>query len=54
MRSNKLPTGWNEEQVQRVLVHYENQTDEEAIAEDEAANEDSRDTLESLKFFLVF
>ena len=37
MRQNKLPPGWNEEQVQRVLTHYESQTDEEAIAEDEAA-----------------
>ena len=41
MRQNKLPPGWNEERVQRVLAHYESQTDEEAVAEDEAAYEDS-------------
>jgi hypothetical protein len=32
-----FPPGWNEERVARVLSHYENQTDEEALAEDEAA-----------------
>jgi len=37
MKQNKLLLGWNEEQVQRVLTHYENQTDEEAVAEDETA-----------------
>jgi len=35
MRQNKLPPGWNEERVQRVLTHYESQTDEEAIVEKE-------------------
>jgi len=54
MRPNKLPTGWNEEQVQRVLAHFESQTDAEAFAEDKAAYEDSRDTLESFKFIQVF
>jgi hypothetical protein len=33
----KLPAGWDEERVRRVLVHYENQTEDEAVAEDEAA-----------------
>ena len=38
MRSNPdLPSGWDEERVQRVLRHYESQTEEEAVAEDEAA-----------------
>jgi hypothetical protein len=32
-----LPSGWNEERVGKVLAHYENQTDDEAVAEDEAA-----------------
>ena len=34
---NKFPPGWNEERVQRVLAHYESQTEDEAVAEDEAA-----------------
>ena len=37
-----LPTGWNEERrVRRVLQHYDSLTEEEAVAEDEAAFEDS-------------
>lgn len=37
--SNKFPPGWDEERVRRVLAHYEQQTEEEAVAEDEAAFE---------------
>ena len=33
------PPGWDEERVKRVLAHYESQSDEEAVAEDEAAYE---------------
>jgi len=53
MRSNKFPPGWNEERVQRVLAHYESQTDEEAVAEDEAAYEASGDTLMKIPYKLV-
>jgi aminoglycoside/choline kinase family phosphotransferase len=35
MSQNRFPPGWDEERVRRVLDHYENQTDEEALAEDE-------------------
>ena len=35
MSVNRFPPGWDEERVQRVLEHYESQTDEEAVAEDE-------------------
>lgn len=35
MTRNRFPPGWDEERVRRVLVHYESQTDEEAVAEDE-------------------
>ena len=37
MRSTKFPSGWDEARVQRVLRHYEQQTESEAVAEDEAA-----------------
>jgi len=40
MKKSKFPAGWNEGRVQRVLAHYEEQTEEEALAEDEAAFED--------------
>jgi hypothetical protein len=40
MRQNKYPPGWDEDRVQRVMTHYEQQSEEEAVAEDEAALED--------------
>lgn len=35
-----FPEGWNQERVDRLLEHYETQSEEEAVAEDEAALED--------------
>lgn len=40
MINNEFPPGWNEERVRRLIAHYEEQTEEEAVAEDEAAFED--------------
>ncbi len=40
MRKSRFPKGWTEERVRRVIAHYEAQTEEEALAEDEAALED--------------
>ena len=37
--SNRFPPGWNEERVRKLIEHYETQTEDEAIAEDEAAYE---------------
>ena len=45
MKEKEFPPGWDEERVKRVLVHYEQQSDEEAIAEDEAAFEESAQAL---------
>ena len=39
MKKTKFPPGWDEARVKRVLAHYEQQTEEEAVAEDEAAYE---------------
>ena len=39
-RQSKFPPGWDEDRVRRLLSHYEEQTEEEAVAEDEAAFED--------------
>jgi hypothetical protein len=36
-KKQKLPRGWDEERIRKVLEHYENQTEDEAVAEDEAA-----------------
>jgi len=37
MRPSRFPPGWDEDRVKLLLEHYEDQTQEEAIAEDEAA-----------------
>ena len=39
MKANRFPPGWDESRVKRLLAHYEGETDEEAVAEDEAAAE---------------
>jgi hypothetical protein len=39
MSYRHFPAGWDENRVQRVLDHYNAQSDEEAVAEDEAAFE---------------
>ncbi|HUO29982.1 MAG TPA: hypothetical protein VMU80_12250 [Bryobacteraceae bacterium] len=41
MSQGKLPTGWDEERVRRVVEHYEDQSEEDAVLEDEAAIESS-------------
>jgi hypothetical protein len=40
-----FPPGWDEERVRRVLEHYEQQSEEQAVAEDEAAVEREGDTM---------
>jgi hypothetical protein len=37
MRKKKFPPGWDEKRVRKVIANYEQQTEEEAVAEDEAA-----------------
>jgi len=37
MKQTHYPTGWNEERVRKLLLHHEAQTEDEAVAEDEAA-----------------
>jgi len=45
MKQPKFPPGWDDGRVRRVLEHYESQTDEEAVSEDEAAYEDAGQTM---------
>jgi hypothetical protein len=45
MTTPGFPPGWDEERVRRVIAHYEAQTEDEAVAEDEAAPERDRETL---------
>jgi len=53
MRQSRFPKGWDEDRVRRVLAHYESQPEEEAIAEDEAAWEDSGQTFMEIPNDLV-
>lgn len=39
MKQTKYPAGWSETKIRKVLKHYESQTEDEAIAEDEASFE---------------
>jgi hypothetical protein len=50
---NKYPPGWDAARVKRVLEHYENQSDDEGMAEDEAAYEDSTHTTMEIPVDLV-
>jgi len=53
MKQSKFPKGWDAERVHRVLAHYEKQTEEEALAEDEAAYEDRTQTTIDIPIELV-
>jgi hypothetical protein len=53
MSNQKYPPGWDKERVRRVLEHYESQTDEEAVAEDEAAFEATTHTTMEVPVDLV-
>lgn len=37
MKKSKFPEGWDEKRIGAVLAHYEKQTQEDAMAEDEDA-----------------
>ena len=36
MKQNEFPLGWDAERVQSVVDYYQNQTEDETVAEDEA------------------
>ncbi|MDE2837928.1 MAG: hypothetical protein OXL97_10555 [Chloroflexota bacterium] len=44
-KKTEFPPGWDEERVRRVLQHYESLSEDEAVAEGEAAFEDSTETV---------
>jgi hypothetical protein len=53
MRENRFPPGWDEERVRKVLAHYEEQTEVEAVAEDEATFEEPTQTVMEVPTALV-
>ncbi len=52
-KQSKFPKGWDEARVKRVLEHYETQSEDEAVAEDEAAYEDKEQTFMEVPNILV-
>ena len=52
-KQSKFPPGWDAERVEQVLAHYESQTEEQAVAEDEAAYEDTCQTFMEIPNELV-
>ena len=53
MKKEKLPRGWNKNRVQKVLEHYESQTEDEAVIEDESVWTDPTYTTMEIPTVLV-
>ena len=53
MSQASFPPNWDEQRERRVLEHYEDQTEEQAVAEDEAAYEDVTQTFMEIPVDLV-
>lgn len=53
MTQKHFPPGWDEARVERVLKHCETQSDEEAVAEDEASFEQTTETAMTVPAELV-
>ena len=53
MKQSKFPSGWDSARVMRVIEHYESQDEDEAVAEDEAAFEQTGQTVMEIPTDLV-
>ena len=53
MKQSTFPKGWNEKRVSDLLTHYETQTEDEAVAEDEATLLDPEQTVMEVPSRLV-
>lgn len=51
--TTNFPPGWDEDRVRRLLRHYESLSEDEEVAEDEAAIEDSTQTVMQIPTELV-
>ncbi len=43
MKQAKFPEGWDESRAKKVIAHYDSQTDDEAVAEDDAVKPSETD-----------
>ena len=50
---NLYPKGWDRRRVEAIISHYENQTDEQAAAEDAAADRSTTSTMMQVPVALV-
>jgi len=53
MKENRFPQGWNKARVAELIAHYEQQSEEEAVAEDEATLSDPGQTVMEVPSDLV-
>jgi hypothetical protein len=53
MKQSGFPPGWDDERVRRVIAHYEEQTESQAVTEDEAAWENPTQTVMAVPRELV-
>jgi hypothetical protein len=53
MNQSKFPYGWDKAYIERVLDHYEQQTEDEAVAEDGSAFKVQRQTVMAIPKELV-
>ena len=53
MSKPNFPTGWDEKRVAALIDYYERQTEDEAVAEDEATLEDPTQTVMEVPSELV-
>ena len=51
--TNRYPKGWDRKRVQSVIAHYENQSEDDAVAEDEAAYHDKAFTMMAVPVELI-
>ena len=51
--SKKFPPGWNEHRIQKVIEHYDSQSEVDALSEDEAAYEHNGQTIMGVPSELV-
>lgn len=53
MSSNRYPQGWDQDRVKRLLEHYDSQSADEAVAEDEASWDSTTSTTMEVPVELV-
>lgn len=53
MSQNGYPVGWDQDRAEQVRAHYEEQTEDEAVAEDESAFEDRTQAVMGIPLALI-